>query len=91
MSCAVCGWDFSRAYGSWGAGYAEVHHLVPLGEEPVVRETDAEHDLAVLCANCHRMVHRRRSLVLSIDELRSKLDVKSILDWAQKIAKRNQG
>ena len=88
-ACAVCGWDFGLAYGPWGAGYAEVHHLVPLGEEPAIRETNAEHDLAVLCANCHRMVHRKRSLTLSVDELRSKVDAQAILAWAKNLAERD--
>jgi predicted HNH restriction endonuclease len=25
----------------------------------------------VLCSNCHRMVHRKRFIVLSLDELRA--------------------
>jgi 5-methylcytosine-specific restriction protein A len=85
-ACAVCCWDYELAYGSWGAGYAEVHHLIPLGGEPAVRETNAEHDLAVLCANCHRMVHRKRGLTLSVEELKSKVNTEAILAWARKLS-----
>ncbi len=28
--CMVCGFDFGRAYGARGVGFAEVHHLKPL-------------------------------------------------------------
>ena len=38
------------------------------------RETDPKTDLAILCANCHRMVHRKKSTTLTIDELKSKLN-----------------
>lgn len=69
--CAVCGFDFARAYGPLGEGYIEVHHLRPIstwgGEEHSV---DPRTDLMPLCANCHRMIHRGPTGVLSPDELR---------------------
>jgi 5-methylcytosine-specific restriction endonuclease McrA len=70
--CQACGFDFASRYGALGAGYAECHHLSPLSERPengwtVELRTKLE-DVAVLCANCHRMVHRRRP-ALSLDEL----------------------
>ena len=81
--CAVCHFDFGRIYGEWGRGYAEVHHLVGFcGEDEGERETDPERDLIVLCANCHRMVHRRKEVVLTVDELRGKLDVGELQRWA---------
>ncbi|WP_026918059.1 HNH endonuclease [Gordonia shandongensis] len=55
--CEVCSFDFGKAYGAHGKGYAEVHHRVPLHvTDEVVNDL---HDLIVLCANCHRMIHRR--------------------------------
>ena len=73
LDCKACGFNFERKYGVHGAGFAEVHHSIPLsqGQE---RESDPASDLVVLCANCHRMVHRKWGEVLSIEELRSKLD-----------------
>lgn len=68
-SCMGCSFDFQKSYGALGDGYAEVHHMVPLAETGI-RETDPRTDLAVLCANCHRMVHRRRGICLSLDELK---------------------
>jgi len=72
--CTACGFDFEAVYGAWGAGFCEVHHLSPLGNtEGKERRTNPLYDLAVVCANCHRMIHRQRGITLSIAELREKL------------------
>jgi 5-methylcytosine-specific restriction protein A len=72
--CAVCGFNFERTYGLWGKQWAEVHHLKPIAEEKdYKRVTDPKKDLIVLCANCHRMIHRKKGVALTIDELKSKL------------------
>ncbi|RMA40889.1 hypothetical protein D9R08_17155 [Rhodophyticola porphyridii] len=68
LDCMACGFNFERAYGSWGKGFIEVHHVVPLAEAGR-SETNPATDLIVLCANCHRMVHRKRGVCLSLDEL----------------------
>ena len=68
LKCETCGFDFADRYGDLGAGYIECHHrdaLAAVGE----RETSTE-DLALLCANCHRMIHRTRPMV-SVEELRA--------------------
>lgn len=57
LSCEVCGFDFSVVYGPLGEGYCEVHHLVPLSASAEAVTTTLD-DLAVLCSNCHRMIHR---------------------------------
>ena len=59
LVCEVpgCGFDFEARYGELGAGFAEVHHLVPLSSCEVPSATP-HHELAVVCANCHRMIHR---------------------------------
>lgn len=60
LLCEVpnCGFDFFKVYGSVGQGYAEVHHKVPLSEAPAEVRKVMLDDLAVVCANCHAMVHR---------------------------------
>jgi hypothetical protein len=59
LACEVpgCGFDFASAYGDLGEGYAQVHHLRPLAEYARREETRLE-DLAIVCANCHAMIHR---------------------------------
>lgn len=57
LACEACGFDFEEVYGERGAGYVECHHVVPL-HEAGEGETKLS-DLALICANCHRMIHRR--------------------------------
>ncbi len=57
LPCEACGFDFFEEYGEVGRGYAQVHHLKPLADRASPDETRLQ-DLAVLCANCHVMVHR---------------------------------
>ncbi|MER6223573.1 HNH endonuclease [Streptomyces sp900105755] len=56
LRCEVCSFDFTAAYGELGDGYIEVHHSLPLHASGVT-ETRLL-DLALLCANCHRMCHK---------------------------------
>jgi len=58
LNCEACGFSFIRTYGEHAAEYCEVHHLVPLADAERLRRTKM-HDLAILCANCHRVVHLR--------------------------------
>jgi 5-methylcytosine-specific restriction protein A len=58
VKCEVpsCGFDFEKQYGEIGRGFAHVHHLRPLAEVAGPIETRLE-DLAVVCPNCHAMIH----------------------------------
>lgn len=58
--CQACRFDFVSAYGELGEGYIEAHHLKSLSllEEGVPVTYDVKDDFVVLCANCHRMIHR---------------------------------
>ncbi len=67
VACQVCGFDFEMRYGEIGAGFIEAHHTVPLSELDNETRTRVE-DLALVCSNCHRMLHRRRPW-LSMDGL----------------------
>ena len=59
--CQVC--DFELTYGKWGKEFAEVHHIKQLSELNGMKyETAPRTYLAVLCANCHRMIHRSSKL-----------------------------
>lgn len=58
--CQACGFVYSAKYGELGEDFIEVHHLVPFSKLIAghSRTLNFERDFAVLCANCHRMVHR---------------------------------
>jgi 5-methylcytosine-specific restriction enzyme A len=58
--CQACNLDFARRYGSIGEGFIEAHHLKAIStlEEGVAVHYDIAEDFAVLCSNCHRMIHR---------------------------------
>jgi HNH endonuclease len=69
LECDTCGFNFSRIYGELGEGFIEAHHTVPISEMTVVRNTKLE-ELALVCSNCHRMLHRGTRL-MTVSELRS--------------------
>jgi len=57
LICEVCDFDFHESYGELGKGFMECHHKKPLAE--IQKETITSlDDLALVCSNCHRMVHR---------------------------------
>ena len=58
LECEACQIVFGDTYGALGQDYIEVHHRVPLhvSGETLTRLAD----LALVCANCHRMIHRSR-------------------------------
>jgi hypothetical protein len=59
VRCQVprCNFDFEAVYGRLAKDFAHVHHLRPLAEAPAPTVTKLE-DLAVVCANCHAIIHR---------------------------------
>jgi 5-methylcytosine-specific restriction protein A len=58
--CQVCAFDFEKAYGPLGHQYIEAHHLTPFSElDERPKKIDPATDYAVVCSNCHRMLHRR--------------------------------
>lgn len=63
-ACEACGFDFEQAYGL--DPYCEVHHRVPVSEGPRVTSLD---ELAILCANCHRAIHRTKPM-MSVEAFR---------------------
>jgi predicted HNH restriction endonuclease len=68
--CAACDFDFRKFYGALGDRYIEVHHNKPLGLSVGPVRVDAVKDMDVVCANCHRMLHRHKNKLLSVKELR---------------------
>ena len=56
LACEACGFEFERTYGKRGHGYVEAHHNKPVSTLAENAKTRLE-DLALVCANCHRMIH----------------------------------
>ncbi|QSX09665.1 HNH endonuclease [Alkalibacter rhizosphaerae] len=72
--CKICGFDFEEVYGQRGKGYIEIHHIKPLsfiGEEVKINPIT---DLIPVCANCHRMIHRRKNDILDLEEMKDIID-----------------
>lgn len=75
LLCDVCGFSFRERYGDLGDGYIEAHHTVAISE--LKKETHTKvNDIALVCSNCHRMLHRKRPW-LGMSELRLLIDFKS--------------
>lgn len=68
LECEVCGFDFSVRYGGHGDGFIECHHTKPLSDDDYRKNTRLS-DLALVCSNCHRMIHKSRPW-LQISQLR---------------------
>lgn len=58
LFCEACSFDFSIVYGSRGNDFLEGHHKKKVSEMEEGEETKVE-DITLLCANCHRMIHRK--------------------------------
>jgi len=71
LKCEACGFDFEATYGQLGSGFIECHHLIPLSKVEIYRETKLE-DLALLCSNCHSIIHKDLS-IKSISEFKTRL------------------
>lgn len=68
LACEACGFDFEDAYGERGKAFIECHHVTPVSELRPGTKTSID-DLALLCSNCHRMVHVRRPW-LTVEQLK---------------------
>ncbi|MBZ5857396.1 HNH endonuclease [Flavihumibacter profundi] len=69
LFCEVCLFNFENQYPILGVDFIECHHKQPISQGGI-RETRVE-DLAIVCANCHRMLHRKNidGNYLTVDEL----------------------
>lgn len=70
LSCSVCGFNFEKVYGLRGHGFIEIHHINPLCSFEDEQNVNLETDLLPVCSNCHRIIHRIRENVLSIEEMK---------------------
>ncbi|WP_426095156.1 HNH endonuclease [Flavobacterium sp. DSR2-3-3] len=71
LKCEICTFSFIQKF---GIEFIECHHKTPISQSGVT-ETKLK-DLALVCANCHRMLHKQfDGYFLSIKELRQKINM----------------
>lgn len=71
-SCAVCKTDFKKVLNGKGTRVLHVHHLRQMASSDAPRITKLS-DLAVVCANCHMLIHSNPTKAIPIEKLRSVL------------------
>lgn len=59
LYCTACGFSFEEKYGDLGVNIIDAHHITPLSDIEKERVTRIE-DLALLCSNCHRIIHSKQ-------------------------------
>lgn len=73
--CSACKFDFYSFYGEIGKGYIEMHHIKPIfkyeGQTEKAFILQALKNITPVCANCHRIIHRNKKSLVSIEELRN--------------------
>jgi 5-methylcytosine-specific restriction protein A len=69
LRCEVCGFVFAEHYGERGRTYIEGHHKNPVSKMPATGATTRPEDIALLCSNCHRMIHAEHPWLI-VDELK---------------------
>lgn len=74
FACEACKTDLGEVYGELGQGYIEAHHRLPVAtlEEGATTKLS---DLAALCPNCHRMIHRNG--LMSVEDLAAHLEARA--------------
>jgi predicted HNH restriction endonuclease len=68
LACEICNIDLTALYGSWGTGAIECHHTKPVASLPPGYKTHLS-DLVLICANCHRVLHKGNYTVASLQSL----------------------
>ena len=70
--CQACGFSFEKQYGTIGRSFIEAHHLTPLYKLKGQKVTlDPKMDFAVLCSNCHCIIHKSE-FVSQVKDFRAK-------------------
>ena len=68
--CEVCTFSFITIF---SVGFIECHHIIPISTPGRSKETSLD-DLALVCANCHRMLHTKfDGEYLAIDQLKERI------------------
>lgn len=59
LYCEKCGFDFREKYGERGNDFIEVHHTKAIAKRKRNEPTEID-DLALLCSNCHSIIHKQQ-------------------------------
>ena len=70
LPCEACGFAARDQYPGLDGDLCEVHHRQPLAAA-VAQVATSVADLAIMCPNCHRAIHRTDPL-MSVDEFRAR-------------------
>lgn len=73
LSCKICNFIFEEVYGEYGKDFIEVHHINPLSLTKKVTINPAK-DLIPVCSNCHRIIHRKKNEILSVEQVRQMIE-----------------
>ena len=58
LRCEACGTTMTELYGAIGKDYIECHHILPLSQYGKAGGVTRLDDLALVCPNCHSMLHQ---------------------------------
>ena len=58
-TCAICGFNFEKTFGSIGHNYIHVHHIVPVSSMTEQYIINPAKDMIPVCPNCHAMLHKQ--------------------------------
>jgi len=70
LICEACNFEFTEQFGHHGNLFMEGHHRFPIAKNGERRNFTS--DIAMVCSNCHRMLHRKNESgkYYSVDELK---------------------
>ncbi len=60
-TCYICNFNFEDKYGKIGREFIHVHHIEFLSNTDKAVSVSPIHDLIPVCANCHAMLHKKKS------------------------------
>lgn len=69
LYCEICGFDFKKVYGELGKNFAEGHHKKMVAGMDKEGDTVTIDDIAIVCSNCHTMLHRSNPPI-SVEKLK---------------------
>ena len=74
LPCVACGFDFEEKYGEYGKHFIEIHHKELISEMDIKgnqqKVEDALKKICPLCSNCHKIIHRKKGEMLSIEKIK---------------------